>query len=298
MDRNLALEAVQVTEATALQVARRVGCRDERALDQAAIEAMRESLDSLYIDGTVVIGEGDADDTALLYTGQKLGRGKGHPRIDIALDPLEGATISAKGGYNALVVVAMAGEGGLLHVPPIYLDKIAVGPDLPRGIVDLDQSPVANLKSLAKAKKITLSDLMVCILDRPRHQELIATALGHSGIHIYMGIGGAPEGVLAAAGLGCVGGQMPGRLVSRGEDEKAVAVRHGISDFSRKYDLRDLAQGEIMFAATGVTNGMILRGVRSTPSRGATTHSVVMRSRSSTVRYVEAQHRLGTPAGD
>jgi fructose-1,6-bisphosphatase II / sedoheptulose-1,7-bisphosphatase len=309
MDRNLALEAVRVTEAAALAASRLMGRGDEKAADQAAVDAMRRALNDLSIDGTVVIGEGERDEAPMLYIGEKVGAGG--PKIDIALDPLEGTTITAKGGTNALAVIAMAEAGGFLNAPDTYMEKISVGPGLPDNLVDLDASPAENLKALAQAKKMEISDLVACILDRPRHADLIAkvratgarimlisdgdvagviaTAKPGTGVDIYMGQGGAPEGVLAAAALRCIGGQMQGRLVFRNEDEKARAARWGVKDLNRKYGLMDLAKGDVMFAATGVTDGPMLKGVR----RGgtwATTQSMIMRSKSGTVRIVEAQH--------
>jgi fructose-1,6-bisphosphatase II / sedoheptulose-1,7-bisphosphatase len=312
MDRNLALEAVRVTEAAALAASLLMGRGDEKAADQAAVDAMREALNSLWIDGTVVIGEGERDEAPMLYIGEKVGLGEG-PAIDIALDPLEGTTITAVGGNNALAVIAMAEAGGFLNAPDVYMDKIAVGPGLPDGVVDLDNTPLENLKSLARAKKAEISDLVVCILDRPRHTELIAkvreagarimlisdgdvsgviaTAQPDSGLDLYVGSGGAPEGVLAAAALRCIGGQMQARLLFRNDDERGRAARWNVTDLNRKYMLEDLAAGDVMFAATGVTNGSMLKGVRRFPG-GAYTHSVVMRSKSGTVRFVEAHHNL------
>ncbi|MDB5408666.1 MAG: glpX [Rhodospirillales bacterium] len=317
MDRNLALEAVRVTEAAALTASRLMGRGDEKAADQAAVDAMRMALNGLAIDGTVVIGEGERDEAPMLYIGEKVGTGQG-PKIDIALDPLEGTTITAKGGPNALAVIAMAEAGGFLNAPDVYMDKIAVGGDLPPGVVDLDEKPATNLKNLAKAKKLDVADLVVCILDRPRHSELIAkvreagarimligdgdvsgvisTSQPDSGVDFYLGSGGAPEGVLAAAALRCIGGQMQGRLIFRNDDEKGRATRIGITDFNRKYDLLDLAKGNVMFAATGVTTGTMLQGVRRFAG-GATTHSLVMRSKSGTVRYISAQHNLERKTG-
>jgi fructose-1,6-bisphosphatase II / sedoheptulose-1,7-bisphosphatase len=310
MDRNLALEAVRVTEAAALSASRLMGRGDEKAADQAAVDAMRRALNDLPIDGTVVIGEGERDEAPMLYIGEKVGAGG--PAIDIALDPLEGTTICAKGAQNALAVVAMAEAGNFLNAPDVYMDKIAVGPGLPEGVVDLDNSPENNLKNLAMAKKMEISDLVACILDRPRHAELIAkvraagarimlisdgdvsgiiaTATPNSGVDIYIGSGGAPEGVLSAAALRCIGGQMQGRLLFRNDDERGRAHRLGVTDLNRKYSMIDLAKGDVMFAATGVTDGAMLRGVRRTAGSMATTHSLVMRSKSGTVRYVEAQH--------
>ena len=317
MDRNLALEAVRVTEAAALAASRLMGRGDERSADQVAVDAMRQALNSLTIQGTVVIGEGERDEAPMLYIGEKVGRGEG-PEIDIALDPLEGTTITAKGLTNALAVVAMAEHGGFLNSPDVYMDKIAVGGGLPDGVVDLDEEPAANLRNLAQAKKVDVSDLVACILDRPRHEELIAkvraagarimlisdgdisgvisTAEAESGVDIYIGSGGAPEGVLAASALRCIGGQMQGRLLFRNDDERARARRCGITEFDRKYGLYDMAQGDVMFAATGVTSGTMLRGVRRF-SGGATTHSLVMRSRSGTVRYIEAVHNFTRKTG-
>ncbi|HKR20148.1 MAG TPA: class II fructose-bisphosphatase [Stellaceae bacterium] len=310
MDRNLALEAVRVTEAAALSATRLMGRGDEKAADQAAVDAMRKALNGLAIDGTVVIGEGERDEAPMLYIGEKVGTGQG-PKIDIALDPLEGTTITAKGGQNALAVIAMAESGGFLNAPDVYMDKIAAG--VGEGVVDLDVPPAENLKNLAQAKKISVSDLVVCILDRPRHSELIgkvraagarimlisdgdvsgviATARPDSGVDIYIGSGGAPEGVLAAAALRCIGGFMQGRLLFRNEDEKGRARRLGVADLNRKYALTDLAKGDVMFAATGVTNGTMLQGVRRI-DHGAVTQSMVMRSKSGTVRMIEAVHNF------
>jgi fructose-1,6-bisphosphatase II / sedoheptulose-1,7-bisphosphatase len=296
MDRNLALEAVRVTEAAALAASRLMGRGDEKAADQAAVNAMREALNGLDIDGTVVIGEGERDEAPMLYIGEKVGAGG--PEIDIALDPLEGTTLTAKGGPNAMAVIAMAEKDGFLHAPDVYMEKIAVGGGLPRQIVDLDQTPGENLGQLAKAKKKDISDLVVCILDRPRHQEIIegvreagarvlligdgdvsgvmATSRRDSGVDMYLGIGGAPEGVLAAAALRCIGGQMQGRLVFRNDDERARGRKWGI---------------DVMFAATGVTDGSMLQGVRRW-SGGASTQSVVMRSKTGTVRTMEATHNF------
>jgi len=312
MDRNLALEAVRVTEAAALAASRLMGRGDERAADQVAVDAMRKALNSLDIDGTVVIGEGERDEAPMLYIGEQVGTGSG-PKIDIALDPLEGTTITAKGLTNALAVIAMAEEGGFLNSPDVYMEKIAVGGGLPEGVVDIDNTPEENLKSLAKAKGCGVEDIVACILDRPRHEDLIkkvrdsgsrimlisdgdisgvmATSEEASGVDIYLGSGGAPEGVLAASALRCIGGQMQGRLTFRNDDERIRAENCGITDFDRKYDLLDLANGDVMFAATGVTNGTMLNGVRRY-SNGAKTHSLVMRSKSGTVRYIAADHNF------
>ncbi|MDB5487177.1 MAG: glpX [Reyranella sp.] len=317
MDRNLALEAVRVTEAAALAASKLMGRGDEKMADQAAVDAMRTSLNSLAIEGTVVIGEGERDEAPMLYIGEKVGMGGG-PKIDIALDPLEGTTITAKGLPNALAVMAMAEHGGFLNAPDVYMDKIAVGGGLPEGVVDLDKKPAQNLIDLAKAKKVDVSDLVVCILDRPRHSELIArvreagarimligdgdvsgviaTSTGDSGIDIYMGSGGAPEGVLAAAALRAIGGQIQGRLLFRNDDEKARAKKWGITDLNRKYSMTDMAKGDVMFAATGVTSGSMLKGVRRFHN-GAETHSIVMRSKTGTVRWVSAHHNFSVKTG-
>ncbi|MGE0658640.1 MAG: class II fructose-bisphosphatase [Reyranellaceae bacterium] len=317
MDRNLALEVVRVTEAAALAASKLMGRGDEKAADQAAVDAMRTALNSLSIEGTVVIGEGERDEAPMLYIGEKVGSGQG-PRIDIALDPLEGTTITAKGGPNAMAVIAMADHGNFLNAPDVYMDKIAVGGGLPEGVVDLDASPAENLKNLARAKKVEISDLVACILDRPRHSELIvkvreagarimlisdgdvagviATSEAESGVDIYLGSGGAPEGVLAAAGLRCIGGQMQGRLLFRNDDEKGRANRLGITDLNRKYGMLDLAKGDVMFAATGVTTGSMLRGVRRFHG-GAETHSLVMRSKTGTVRYITGRHNFHRKSG-
>ncbi len=312
MDRNLALEAVRVTEAAALSASKWMGRGDEKEADQAAVDAMRVALNSLHIQGTVRIGEGERDEAPMLYIGEEVGTGEG-PKIDIALDPLEGTTITAEGGGNALAVIAMAEEGGFLNAPDTYMEKIAVGNNLPEGVIDLDEEVDVNLKELAKAKRVDISDLVACVLDRPRHDEIIrktreagarilligdgdvsgviATSQIEAGVDIYMGTGGAPEGVLAAAALRCIGGQMQGRLVFRTQDERDRAARLGIEDFQKKYGLMDLASGEVMFAATGVTSGTMLRGVRRY-REGAKTHSMIMRSKSGTVRYIEAEHNF------
>ena len=312
MDRNLALEAVRVTEFAALAASRLMGRGDEKAADQAAVDAMRRALNSLDIDGKVVIGEGERDEAPMLYIGEKVGTGNG-PKIDIALDPLEGTTITAKGGSNALAVMAMADAGGFLHAPDVYMDKLGVGPDLPEGVVDLDNTPEQNLAALSKAKGVKVEDLVVCILDRPRHQEMIgrvrdagarimlisdgdvsgviATTKAESGVDIYMGSGGAPEGVLAAAALRCIGGQFQGRLIFRNDDKRGRADRIGIKDFDRKYSLLELASGDVMFAATGVTSGTMLAGVRR-EGLGVRTESLVMRSKTGTVRKLDTFHNF------
>lgn len=317
MDRNLALEVVRVTEAAALAASLQMGRGDERMADQVAVDAMRNALNSLDIAGTVVIGEGERDEAPMLFIGEEVGTGNG-PKIDIALDPLEGTTITAKGLTNSLAVIAMAEHDGFLNSPDVYMDKIAVGGGLPDGVVDIDNAPKENLESLANAKGVEVEDIVACILDRPRHQELInkvreagarimlimdgdvsgvmATSEENSGVDIYLGSGGAPEGVLAAAALRCIGGQMQGRLIFRNDDERMRAERCGITDFDRKYELLELASGDVMFAATGVTKGTMLDGVRRF-SGGAKTHSLVMRSKTGTVRYVEAEHNFNRKTG-
>lgn len=311
MDRNLALEVVRVTEAAALSCARLMGRGDEKAADQAAVDAMRQAFNGLAIDGTVVIGEGERDEAPMLYIGEKVGTGHG-PEVDIALDPLEGTTICANGGANALAVIAIAERGNFLHCPDTYMEKIAVGP-AGKGVVDLDKSPTENLKALAEAKGQRVEDLTVIILYRPRHEALIqevrragarirlisdgdvsaaiATTKPETGIDLLMGIGGAPEGVLAAAALRCVGGDMQGRLKPRNQEEIDRAQAMGIKDIAKKYSLEELAGGEVMFAATGVTDGDYLKGVHFF-SGGATTQSVVMRSKTRTIRVVDTTHHF------
>ena len=314
MDRNFALEAVRVTEAAALACESWVGRGDEKAADQAAVNAMREALNSLDIDGTVVIGEGERDKAPMLYIGEKVGTGEG-PAIDIALDPLEGTTICATAGPNSLAVLAMAEHGGFLHAPDVYMDKIAVGGGLPEGIVDLDAPIHENLANLAKAKSCAISDLMVMILERSRHEELIAktreagarvqligdgdvavviaTTTPTTGVDLYVGSGGAPEGVLAAAALRCIGGQFQGRLLFSDDEQRERATRMGVADLNKKYEMHELASGDVMFAATGVTDGSMLRGVKRLGSGSATTHSIIMRSKTGTVRTIEATHNFG-----
>ena len=311
MDRNLALEVIRVTEAAALSSARLMGRGDEKAADQAAVDAMRQAFNGVAINGTVVIGEGERDEAPMLYIGERVGSGDG-PKVDIALDPLEGTTICANGGPNALAVIAIAESGNFLHCPDTYMDKIAVGP-LGKGVVDLDKSPTENLKALAKAKGARVEDITVIILYRPRHEALIkevresgarirlisdgdvsaaiATTKPETGIDLLLGIGGAPEGVLAAAALRCVGGEMQGRLKPRNSEEIKRAQAMGIKDIEKKFSIDELANGEVMFAATGVTDGDYLDGVHFFPG-GATTHSVVMRSKTRTMRFINATHHF------
>ena len=314
LDRILVLEMVRVTEAAAVAASKLIGRGDEKAADAAAVEAMRQAFDELYMDGTVVIGEGERDEAPMLYIGEKVGGapGKG-PKIDIALDPLEGTTITAKAGPNSLAVLAAAGEGDLLNAPDVYMDKLAVGPGYPDGIIDLAKSPTENVKAVAEAKGVAPGDIIVCVLDRPRHADLIAElrALGcgvvligdgdvagviavtdeDTTIDMYMGQGGAPEGVLAAAALRCVGGQFNGRLVFRNEDEKARAAKWGIEDLDRIYTRDDLVKGDCIFAATGVTSGSLLEGVKYRRDGKMTTESVVMRASSGTVRWIKGEHQ-------
>ena len=315
LDRVLVLEMVRVTEAAAIAASTLTGRGDEKAADAAAVDAMRTALNSLYMDGTVVIGEGERDEAPMLFIGEKVGSaiGKG-PKIDIALDPLEGTTICATAGPNALAVLAIAEEGGLLNAPDVYMDKIAVGPGYPDNIIDLDKSPTENVTALAAAKGVKPSEIIACVLDRPRHAKIIAElrALGcgimligdgdvagviattnpETTIDIYMGQGGAPEGVLACAALRCVGGQFKGRLLFRNDDERARAAKWGVTDLDKQYDLTELARGDCIFAATGVTDGSLLGGVKR-KGKSMTTESVVMRASSGTVRWVKGEHRIG-----
>jgi len=310
MDRNLALELVRVTEAAAIASARFMGRGDEKAADQAAVNAMRSTLNTLYFDGTVVIGEGERDESPMLYIGEKVGRGEPGPKVDVALDPLEGTTICARGDTNALSCIAIAKEKRFLHAPDTYMQKIAVGPGLKEAI-DIRASATDNLKEIAKLKKCELQDLTVVILDRPRHADLIqevrqsgarimlirdgdvsasiATCRPRSGVDVLIGIGGAPEGVLSAAALRCMGGYMEGILKPRNEEEIQRAKKMGISDISKVWKMEELADGHVMFCATGVTDGPLLKGVRFLPG-GATTHSIVMRSETGTIREISARH--------
>ena len=306
---NLSLDIVRVAEEAAIAAYACVGGGDEKAADQAAVDAMRTSLNAIDMDGRIVIGEGERDEAPMLYIGEKVGTGKG-PAIDIALDPLEGTTLAAKAMANSLAVIAFAPRGGMLHAPDTYMDKLAIGPGYPQGVVDLDAAPEENVRALAKAKGVDVSELVACVLDRPRHAAIIEslrkagcrvhlitdgdvagvihTAQPETGIDIYMGQGGAPEGVLACAALKCVGGQFQGRLVFRNNDERARAERLGLTDFERKYTLDDLVSTDAVFIATGVTHGALLRGVSmEKTARGetfVTTESLVMMSKTHTVR--------------
>ncbi len=311
LDRALVLEAVRVTEAAAIAAWKLVGGGDEKAADQVAVDAMRTALNDCAIDGEIVIGEGERDEAPMLYIGEKVGAGG--PGVDIALDPLEGTTLTAKAMANALAVMAWAPKGTLLNAPDTYMDKIACGPNLPAGVIDLDKSPADNVRAIAKAKGVEPAEITVCVLDRPRHAEIIAslrsvgcrvalitdgdvagvihTADPATGIDLYIGQGGAPEGVLACAALKCVGGQFQGRLVFRNADEKARATRLGVTDFDRKYDLHEIVRAGAIFAATGVTDGALLDGVKVIDGM-IHTHTLVMNSSSGTVREVRMKRRL------
>jgi fructose-1,6-bisphosphatase II / sedoheptulose-1,7-bisphosphatase len=315
LDRVLVLEMVRVTEAAAVAASRLIGRGDEKAADAAAVAAMREALNQLDFDGTVVIGEGERDEAPMLFIGERVGARRddpGAPKIDIALDPLEGTTITAKAGANAMAVLAIAEQGCLLNAPDVYMDKLAVGPGYPDGVIDLAKSPSENVRAVAAAKGVDPGELIICVLDRPRHEKLIAELRGlgcgiqlipdgdvagviavtdpDTGIDVYMGSGGAPEGVLAAAALRCVGGQFQGRLLFRNDDERARAARWGVEDLNRIYHLEELAKGDVIFAATGVTNGSLLAGVQRRKTM-VTTESVVMRASTGTVRWVKGEHR-------
>lgn len=312
MNRNLALEFVRVTEAAALSAGRWIGRGDKNAADQAAVTAMRESFNSMEFEGTVVIGEGEMDEAPMLYIGEKIGCGNGGPQIDIACDPLEGTSITAKGGSEAIACIAAADEGGFLHAPDMYMHKIAVGPGA-RGAIDISKSATWNLREVAKALHKDVQDMCVIILDRDRHKSIIqelrdagarirligdgdvsaalATAMPDSGVDMLIGSGGAPEGVIAAAALRCMGGDMQGQLVFENSTEWERAQKMGVTSKTQIYGLTDLAKGHVMFIATGVTDGSFLRGVRYT-SGGAVTHSIVMRSETGTIRNIEAHHHF------
>jgi fructose-1,6-bisphosphatase II / sedoheptulose-1,7-bisphosphatase len=311
LDRSLVLDAVRVTEIAAIAAWKLVGRGDEKEADQAAVDAMRTALNDLDIDGEIVIGEGERDEAPMLYIGEKVGKGGKH-KIDIALDPLEGTTLTAKAMANALAVMAWAPKGTMLNAPDTYMDKIACGPGYPAGVIDLDKSPSDNVKALAEAKGVEPSEITVCVLDRPRHADIIAnlrevgarvylitdgdvagvmnTADPETGVDLYVGSGGAPEGVLACAALKCVGGQFQGRLVFRNADERARAARVGITDLDKKYDLHEMVRADAIFAATGVTWGNLLDGV--TYKDGFVhTHTLVMNSSTGTVREVRMKRK-------
>ena len=305
---HLVLDAARVCEAAAIAAARHVGRGDEKTADQAAVDAMRRALNRIDMQGQVVIGEGERDEAPMLYIGEEVGTGRG-TRIDIALDPLEGTTLCATGGANSLAVLAFAGAGGLLHAPDTYMEKVAVGADLPEGVVGLDRSPGENMQCLAEARGCKVDDLVALVLNLPRHDDLIrevrktgarvrliqdgdvagviATTRPEAGVDIYMGIGGAPEGVLAAAALRCVGGQFEGRLAFRDHGERNRARAMGITDPDRIFSIGELASGNVVFCATGVTDGWMLRGVREEGAR-IITQSLVMSS--SAVRVITADH--------
>ncbi|MEM9965941.1 MAG: class II fructose-bisphosphatase [Asticcacaulis sp.] len=313
----LSLDIVRVAEDAAVAAYGEVGGGDEKRADQAAVDAMRTALNALNIDGRIVIGEGERDEAPMLYIGEKVGKGKG-PEIDIALDPLEGTTLAAKAQANALAVIAFAPRGGLLHAPDTYMDKLAIGPGYAADVVDLDASPEDNVQALAKAKGVKVNEIVACVLDRPRHEGIIAslrkagarvhlitdgdvagvihTAQPETGIDIYLGQGGAPEGVLACAALKSVGGQFQGRLVFKRDEERKRAERLGLTDFDRKYDLNDLVSGDAVFVATGVTNGALLRGVQKEVATGGdiyvTTESLVLDSRTRTSRKIHTRRPL------
>ena len=314
MDRNLALEFVRITEAAALASAKWMGRGDEKAADQAAVDAMRKAFDTVRIDGTVVIGEGERDEAPMLYIGEKVGMNSdGNPAIDIALDPLEGTTICATGGVGAISVIACAEKGGFLHAPDTYMEKIAAGPAA-RGAIDLDLSATENVHRVAEANKKPVGDMTVVILDRPRHADLIAevrktgariqligdgdvsasvaAAWEDTGIDLLMGIGGAPEGVISAAAMRCLGGDFQGRLKFRNEEEKQRAIRMGVKDLNKKYKMEELASGHVVFCATGITDGPLLKGVKLLAGGRAQTQSIVMRSQTGTVRNIEAFHNF------
>lgn len=313
MDRNLALEVVRVTEMAAIASARSMGRGTKNESDQAAVDAMRKAFDSLTIDGTVVIGEGERDEAPMLFIGEKVGRrSEGAPEVEIAVDPLEGTNLCAFGRPGALSVVALASKGNLLNAPDTYMDKLVVGPE-GKGAIDLSRSPTENLKAIAAKMRREVADLTVVILDRPRHDALIrevraagarirliedgdvsaaiATCFENTGVDVLMGVGGAPEGVISAAAVRCVGGDMQGRLVPRSDEEVQRAHKMGVRDIHRLYTAEELARGEVMFAATGVTTGDFLKGVRFFGG-GCETHSVVMRSKSGTVRFIQSTHKF------
>ena len=310
MDRNLAIELVRVSEFAALAASKHIGRGNEKAADQAAVDAMRKCLNSLTISGTVVIGEGERDEAPMLYIGEQVG--SGGPKVDIALDPLEGTTITAKGGENAMAVIALAQEGGFLNAPDVYMKKISTNTD-DVNVVSLDQDLKFNIIELAKFNKVNVEDLVICILDRERHNDeieiirstgarikmindgdvsaVISSVVTNSNIDMYYGIGGAPEGVLAAAALQCIGGTIEGQLLFNNDDEIKRAKQTGIQNLDKIYKLNDLAQGDIMFSATGVTDGTMLKGVKITKNY-AETHSIIMRSTTGTIRHINGEHNF------
>jgi len=311
-DRMLSLGLARVSEAAALASARLIGRGDEKAADQAAVNAMRDQLNQLDIQGVVVIGEGERDEAPMLYIGEKVGAGKG-PEVDIALDPLEGTTLTAKDMPNALTVIAMGPRGTMLHAPDVYMDKLAIGPGFRTGVVTMDMSPAERVSALAAAKGCSTEDITVCVLERPRHEEMIAElrttgcairlitdgdvagvihcAEPTTGIDMYMGSGGAPEGVLAAAALKCMGGQIFGRLLFRNDDERGRATKAGITNFDRVYTRDDMVTGDVIFAATGVTDGSILPGIKREPNM-LTAETILMRSKTGSVRRMNYRHPI------
>lgn len=313
LDRALALDIVRVTEATAVAAARWRGRGDEAAADEAAAAAMYREIARLPIEGVVVVGEGEKNESPILYIGEAMGAGsETGVALDLAVDPIEGSTLCAKALPNAMSVLAVAEHGSLLKVPPIYMDKIAIGAGYPAGLVDLDASVHDNLKALAKAKGVKVEELTVCILDRPRHSKLIEAVRGagaalrlisdgdiagvihvteslETGIDMYLGLGGAPEGVLAAAALACIGGQMQGRLVAMNDEHRLRARTAGIDDLDRKYTVEEMVSGDLSFAATGITDGSLVGGVRFT-KEAIFTQSVVMRASTRTVRWIKTEH--------
>ncbi|MDF2232268.1 class II fructose-bisphosphatase [Albimonas sp. CAU 1670] len=311
-DRMLSLGLARVSEAAAIAAAKLVGRGDEKAADQAAVDAMRTQLNLLNIEGVVVIGEGERDEAPMLYIGEEVGQGGG-PAVDIALDPLEGTTLCAKDMPNSLAVIAMGPRGSMLHAPDVYMDKLAIGPGYAPGVVDLDMTPTERVLALAKAKGGKPEDVTCCILERPRHEEMVREvretgaairlitdgdvagvihcAEAHlTGIDMYMGSGGAPEGVLAAAALRCMGGQIQGRLLFRNDDERGRAKKAGITDFDKKYSLTEMVTDDVIFAATGVTDGSILRGARR-DGEWMETETILMRSRTGSVRRISYRQR-------
>ena len=303
---------VNATEKAAIAASKLIGLGDEKAADQVAVDAMRTALNDIDFKGRIVIGEGERDEAPMLYIGEEVGSGN-NDEVDIALDPLEGTTITAKGMPNSLAVIAAAQKGGLLYAPDTYMNKIAVGGELPKDIIDLDASVKDNIKSIADAKKIKVGDVTACVLERSRHNDqieslrsigakivlipdgdvagVIMTTQADNPVDIYLGVGGAPEGVLAAAALQCIGGQMQARLVINNEDEKSRAQKIGIEDLDKKYSLNELAHGDIIFSATGVTEGTMVRGVRNL-NNNYITHSLVLRSNDSSTQYIETYHKI------
>ncbi len=310
LDRMLTMEMTRVVEAAAVAAARERGKGDEKAADQVAVDAMRRELNNLPISGRIVIGEGERDEAPMLYIGEEVG--SGGPEVDIALDPLEGTTICAKNQPNSLAVIAIAERGKLLYAPDVYMDKIAIGPGYPAGTINIDASPTENIRAVAKAKGVDVSQVSTCVMDRTRHADLIAEirATGaairligdgdvagiihtvdpdETGIDLYLGTGGAPEGVLAAAALRCMGGQMQGRLILDTDEKRARAAKMGVDDPDKAYDMTEMASGDVLFAACGVTDGNMLRGVTFGKTH-ITTHTVAMRSSTGTIRWIKARH--------